>query len=181
MSTLEIFAAAVSFIAVSLGVTGKRITWPFWVVGSALYGVFFFQSEYFASAVLQIVFIAAAIAGWFGWGKKGAIPGRLKNSYRLYSLLAIAVLTLLLGPLLDRVGAAATYADAVLLFASITAQMLMIYQKYEAWPMWLVINIGYTALFYSQGLFVTSALFFIFTIVAVVGWRQWYGTYRSTR
>ena len=181
MSTLEIFAAAVSFIAVSLGVTAKRMTLPFWVVGSALYGVFFFQSEYFASAVLQIVFIAAAIAGWFGWGKKGAIPGRLKNSYRLYSLLAIAVLTLLLGPLLDRVGAAATYADAVLLFASITAQLLMVYQKYEAWPMWLVINIGYTALFYSQELYLTSGLYLIFTIVAAVGWRQWYGTYRSTR
>jgi len=66
MSTLEIFAALFSLIAVSLGVTGKRITWPFWVVGSVLYGVFYFQSEYFASAVLQIVFIAAAIAGWFG-------------------------------------------------------------------------------------------------------------------
>ena len=125
--------------------------------------------------------IAAAIAGWFGWGKKGAIPGRLKNSYRLYSLLAIAVLTLLLGPVLERIGAAATYADAVLLFASITAQMLMIYQKYEAWPMWLVINIGYTALFYSQEVYLTSGLFLIFTIVAAVGWRQWYGTYRSTR
>lgn len=181
MSTLEIIAATVSFIAVSLGVTGKRITWPFWVMGSALYGIFFFQSEYFASAVLQIVFIAAAIAGWFGWGKKGAVPGRLKNSYRLYSLLGIAVLTLLLGPVLERVGAAATYADAVLLFASITAQMLMVYQKYEAWPMWLVINIGYTTLFYSQELFLTAALYLVFTVVAAVGWRQWYGTYRSTR
>jgi nicotinamide mononucleotide transporter len=180
MSTLEIFAATVSFIAVSLGVTGKRITWPFWVVGSALYGIFFFQSDYFASAVLQIVFIAAAIAGWFGWGKKGAIPGRIKNTYRIYLLLIIGVLTLILGPLLDRIGAAATYADAVLLFASITAQMLMVYQKYEAWPMWLVINIGYTALFYSQELFLTSALYLVFTVVAAVGWRQWYGTYRRT-
>ena len=180
MSTLEIFAATVSFIAVSLGVTGKRITWPFWVVGSALYGIFFFQSDYFASAVLQIVFIAAAIAGWFGWGKKGAVPGRIKNTYRIYLLLIIGVLTLILGPLLDRIGAAATYADAVLLFASITAQMLMVYQKYEAWPMWLVINIGYTALFYSQELFLTSTLYLVFTVVAAVGWRQWYGTYRRT-
>jgi nicotinamide mononucleotide transporter len=181
MSTLEIVAAAISFIAVSLGVTGKRITWPFWVMGSALYGIFFFQSEYFASAVLQIVFIAAAIAGWFGWGKKGAIPGRLALSYRLYSLLGIAGFTLLLGPVLESVGAAATYADAALLFASITAQILMVYQKYEAWPMWLVINMGYTALFYSQELFLTSGLYLIFTIVAAVGWRQWYGTYRGTR
>lgn len=181
MSTLEIVAATISFIAVSLGVTGKRITWPFWVMGSALYGIFFFQSEFFASAVLQIVFIAAAIAGWFGWGKKGAIPGRLANSHRLYCLLVITAFTILLGPVLERVGAAATYTDAALLFASITAQMLMVYQKYEAWPMWLVINIGYTALFYSQELFLTAALYLVFTVVAAVGWRQWYGTYRSTR
>ena len=181
MSTLEIVAATISFIAVSLGVTGKRITWPFWVLGSALYGIFFFQSEFFASAVLQIVFIAAAIAGWFGWGKKGAVPGRLATSHRLYSLLGIAGFTLLLGPVLENVGAAATYTDAALLFASISAQMLMVYQKYEAWPMWLVINVGYTALFYSQGLFLTAALYLVFAIVAVVGWRQWYGTYRSTR
>jgi nicotinamide mononucleotide transporter len=180
MSTLEIFAALISFIAVSLGVTGKRITWPFWVLGSALYGIFFFQSEFFASALLQIVFIAAAVAGWFGWGKKGAIPGGLKNSHRLYLLAGIGALTLILGPLLDRIGAASTYADAALLFASITAQMLMVYQKFEAWPLWLVINIGYTALFYSQELFLTSGLYFVFAIVAAIGWRQWYGTYRRS-
>jgi nicotinamide mononucleotide transporter len=180
MSTLEIFAALTSFIAVSLGVTGKRITWPFWVLGSVLYGVFYLQSDYFASSALQLVFIAAAIAGWFGWGKKGAIPGRIKNTYRIYIILIIGVLTLILGPLLERLGAASTYADAGLFFASIAAQILMVYQKYEAWPMWLVINIGYTALFYSQELFITSGLFFVFTIVAVVGWRQWYGTYRRT-
>jgi len=181
MSTLEIVAAAVSFIAVSLGVTGKRITWPFWILGSALYGVFYLQSDYFASSALQLVFIAAAIAGWFGWGKKGAVPGRIKNSYRIYLLLLILILTLGLAPILERLEAASTYADAGLFFGSIAAQMLMVYQKYEAWPMWLVINIGYTALFYSQEVFLTSALFFVFTIVAAVGWRKWYGTYRSTR
>jgi nicotinamide mononucleotide transporter len=181
MSTLEIVAATISFIAVCLGVTGKRITWPFWVLGSALYGVFYLQSNYFASSALQLVFIAAAIAGWFGWGKKGAVPGRIKNSYRIYLLLLILILTLGLAPILEQLGAASTYADAGLFFGSIAAQMLMVYQKYEAWPMWLVINVGYTALFYSQEVFLTSALFFVFTIVAAVGWRQWYGTYRSTR
>jgi nicotinamide mononucleotide transporter len=37
MSTLEIIAALISFIGVALGVTGKRITWPWWAVSSALY------------------------------------------------------------------------------------------------------------------------------------------------
>ena len=38
---LEFFAALTSFIGVWLGTTGKRITWPWWVLSSALYGIFF--------------------------------------------------------------------------------------------------------------------------------------------
>jgi len=178
MSTLEIIAAIVSFIGVALGVTGKRITWPWWAVSSALYGVLFIQWDLFASAALQLVFIAAAIAGWFGWGKKGAIPGPLKNSFRIYTTVAIILATLGLAPILDRLGAASTYADAILLFGSIAAQLLMVYEKYESWILWLVVDLGYTALYFSQELYLTSVLYLVFTVVAAVGWRSWYATYR---
>jgi nicotinamide mononucleotide transporter len=180
MSTLEIVAAFISFIGVALGVTGKRITWPWWAVSSALYGVLFIQWDLFASAALQLVFIAAAIAGWFGWGKKGAIPGPLKNSYRIYTAFAIILATLALAPLLDRLGAASTYADAILLFGSIAAQLLMVYEKYETWILWLIVDIGYTALYFNQELYLTSMLYLVFTVVAAVGWRRWYATYRRT-
>jgi nicotinamide mononucleotide transporter len=180
MSTLEIIAAFISFIGVALGVTGKRITWPWWAVSSALYGILFIQWDLFASAALQLVFIVAAIAGWFGWGKKGAIPGQLKNSYRIYTAVAIILATLALAPVLDRLGAASTYADAILLFGSITAQLLMVYQKYETWILWLVVDLGYTALYYGQELYLTSMLYLVFTVVAAVGWRSWYATYRRT-
>ena len=180
MSTLEIIAAFISFIGVALGVTGKRITWPWWAVSSALYGVLFIQWNLFASAALQLVFIAAAIAGWFGWGKKGAIPSPLKNSYRIYTAVAIILATLALAPLLDRLGAASTYADAILLFGSIAAQLLMVSEKYETWILWLVVDLGYTALYFSQELYLTSVLYLVFTGVAAVGWRRWYATYRST-
>ncbi|MCX6441615.1 MAG: hypothetical protein NTX60_02190 [Actinobacteria bacterium] len=39
-----------SFIGVALGITGKRITWPWWALSSVLYGVLFFQWELYASA-----------------------------------------------------------------------------------------------------------------------------------
>ena len=180
MSTLEIIAAFISFIGVALGVTGKRITWPWWAGSSALYGVLFIQWDLFASAALQLVVIAAAIAGWFGWDKKGAIPGPLKNSYRIYTAGAIILATLALAPILDRIGAASTYADAILLFGSIAAQLLMVYEKYETWILWLIVDIGYTALYFSQELYLTSMLYLVFTVVAAVGWRSWYATYRRT-
>jgi nicotinamide mononucleotide transporter len=179
LSYLELIAVMASFIGVALGITGKRITWPWWALSSVLYGILFFQWELYASAALQIVFIIAAIAGWFGWEPSGAKPGRLKNSYRAYVLVAIILATLALAPLLKYWGAASTYADAILFFGSLSAQILMVYQKFESWIIWLVVDAGYVALYASQDLPFTTALYVTFTILAAMGWGKWYGAHRS--
>jgi nicotinamide mononucleotide transporter len=179
LSYLEFIAVLASFIGVALGITGKRITWPWWAISSALYGVLFIQWELYASAALQIVFIVAAVIGWFGWEPSGAKPGALKNSHRAYVLVVIILATLALAPLLKSWGAASTYADAILFFGSLTAQILMVYEKYENWILWLVVDAGYVALYASQDLPFTSALYVTFTILAAMGWSKWYGAHRS--
>lgn len=179
LSYLELIAVMASFIGVALGITGKRITWPWWALSSVLYGILFFQWELYASAALQIVFIIAAIAGWLGWEPSGAKPGRLKNSHRAFVLVAIILATLALAPLLKYWGAASTYADAILFFGSLSAQILMVYEKFENWVIWLVVDAGYVALYASQDLPFTTALYVTFTILAAIGWSKWYGAHRS--
>jgi nicotinamide mononucleotide transporter len=180
VSYLEFAASLVSFIGVGLGITGKRITWPWWALGSVLYGVFFLQYELYASAALQLVFIAAAVAGWFGWEPTGAKPGPLKNKYRIYVIAAIVLATLALGPVLKSIGAASTYVDAILFFGSLSAQILMVYEKYDSWPIWLVVNIGYVALYSSQELLFTTLLYVAFTVMAALGWKSWYGSHKRS-
>ena len=178
VSYLEFVASIVSFIGVGLGITGKRITWPWWGISSALYLVLFLQWDLLASALLQLVFIAAAIMGWFGWEATGAKPGPFKNKYRILTIAAIIGATLLLAPLLKNIGAAAALPDSLLLFGSLAAQILMVYEKYDSWPLWLVVDAGYTALYLSQGLLFTTVLYIAFTIMAAMGWSSWYGTHR---
>lgn len=179
LSYLEFFAVITSFIGVALGITGKRITWPWWAISSALYGVLFIQWELFASAALQIVFIIAAVMGWFGWEPSGARPGAIKNKQRALILIAITLATLALAPILKSMGAASTYVDAVLFFGSLAAQILMVYEKYENWPLWLFVDLGYTALYASQKLLFTSLLYAAFTVLAAMGWSKWYAAHRS--
>lgn len=178
VSYLEFVASLVSFIGVALGITGKRITWPWWAASSVLYGIFFLQYKLYASAALQIVFVVAAVIGWYGWGPTGAKPGPVKNSHRSYILAGILISTLALGPLLKYMGAASTYVDAILFFGSLAAQLLMVYQKYESWVLWLVVDIGYVALYASQGLLFTTLLYVLFTAMAALGWSSWYGAHR---
>ena len=178
LSYLELIAVMASFIGVALGITGKRITWPWWALSSVLYGILFFQWELYASAALQIVFIIAAVVGWFGWEPSGAKPGRLKNNHRAYVVIAIILATLALAPLLKYGGAASTYADAILFFGSLSAQILMVYEKFETWIIWLIVDAGYVALYASQDLPFTTALYVTFTILAAMGWGKWYGAHR---
>jgi len=178
VSYLEFVASIASFIGVGLGITGKRITWPWWALSSALYGVFFLQYDLYASAALQLVFIAAAIAGWFGWEASGAKPGALTLELRLITIVGIMAATALLVPVLTDLGATAALPDTLLLFGSLAAQILMVYEKYENWVLWLIVDAGYVALYASQGLLFTTVLYIAFTAMAAVGWRTWYGTHR---
>ena len=178
VSYLEFIASIVSFIGVALGITARRITWPWWALSSALYAIFFLQYKLYASAALQLIFIAAAIAGWYGWAPTGAKPGPFKNRYRVYTIASIIAATLLLAPILKSIGAASKYVDAILFFGSVAAQLLMVYEKYDSWPMWLVVDAGYVALYASQGLLFTTLLYVAFTLMAALGWRTWYGSHK---
>ena len=173
VSILEFVAAVTSFVGVYLGTTGKRITWPWWVLSSSLYGVFFYQVDLFASAMLQIIFIGAAIYGWFGWAPTGAVPGTISTRYRIRIVLGTLVAVAVLSPVLADINAAATWTDAFILIGSLVAQLLMIYEKYETWVLWLIVNVVATAQYLSLGYWFTAILYAVFAIVAILGWKRW--------
>ena len=173
VSILEFIAATTSLVGVYLGTTGKRITWPWWVLSSSLYGVFFYQVDLFASAMLQIVFIGAAIYGWFGWAPTGAVPGTISTRNRIRIAVGTLVSVAILSPVLADIGAAATWTDAFILIASLVAQFLMIYEKYETWVLWLIVNLVATAQYLSLGYWFTSVVYAIFAAVAMLGWKRW--------
>jgi nicotinamide mononucleotide transporter len=174
VSVLELSAALTSLLAVILGTTGKRITWPWWAFSSALYGVFFYQVDLFASATLQVLFIAAAVYGWFGWAPTGAVPGytsaRNRRIIAVGTILSVAVLS----PILSDIGAAATWTDAFVLIGSLVAQMMLIYEKYETWIVWIVVDVVATTQYLLLGYWFTALLYAIFTAVAVYGWKRWH-------
>ena len=173
VSILEFVAALTSLSAVILGTTKKRITWPWWALSSVFYGIFFYQVELYASAALQIIFVIAAIYGWFGWAPTGAVPGNVSSRGRLNIAIATLVSVAFLSPLLSSIGAAATWTDAFVLIGSLTAQLMMIYEKCETWIVWVIVDVVATVQYLLLGYWFTALLYAIFTVVAVVGWKRW--------
>ena len=176
VSILEFISALTSFIGVWLGTTGKRITWPWWAISSALYMLFFYDAKLYASSILQIIFIVAAIWGWFDWAPTGVVTGYINNRHRMYWAVGTIVSVSALTPILSRIGAAATWSDAFLLIGSLVAQILMVYGKVESWVLWLIVDAAGTIEYAYLGYWFTALLYAIFTAIAIIGWKRWYDT-----
>jgi len=173
VTLLEFVAVVASATGVWLGTTGKRIMWPWYGLSGVLYGWLFLNYDLYASASLQLVFIAAAVWGWFGWGPQGASSRNLSWVMRVCLISAGIVTWLLITPFLVSLGAAAARPDAFGLVFSVIAQVLMVLQFRENWIAWLVVNIVYVGLYWSQDLKFTSLLYVAFAAIALRGWINW--------
>jgi nicotinamide mononucleotide transporter len=173
VTLLELVAVIASATGVWLGTTGKRIMWPWYGLSGVLYGWLFLNYDLYASASLQLVFIAAAVWGWFGWGPQGASSRNLSWVLRISVLSAGTVIWSLITPFLVSLGAAAALPDAFGLVFSVIAQVLMVLQFRENWIAWLVVNIVYVGLYWSQDLKFTSLLYVAFAAIALRGWINW--------
>jgi len=174
VTVIEFASVILAFLAIALGITGTRWTWPPYFLSSLLYGWLFVEFDLFASAAMQVIFMAAAVWGWFSWGRDGArVPGRLSPAGRLRGAVAVVVAWALLAPLLQSIGGVATWGDAFMLVGSIAGQALMVLQKVEAWPVWITVNTVGTLLYASQGLYFTSLFYAVLVGMAIAGWRAW--------
>lgn len=173
VSALELSAVITSFTAVLLGARGVRMTWPWYLISASLYALFFYQVDLIASALLQFVFIAAAIWGWLGWKKSGVLPRYMNNKERLTWLSALVASWLITAPALENIGAAATLPDSFLLISSTLAQAAMVLQRNETWIAWIVIDIFGTYHYANQGYWFTALLYGAFTVIAFFGLKRW--------
>ena len=173
VTLLELVAVIASATGVWLGTTGKRIMWPWYGISGVLYGWLFLNYDLYASASVQLVFIGAAIWGWFGWGPQGASSRNLTWTLRVTVITAGTLIWLLITPFLVSLGAAAARPDAFGLVFSVIAQVLMVLQFRENWLVWLVVNTVYVGLYWSQDLKFTSLLYVVFAAIALRGWVNW--------
>ena len=174
VTLLEFASVVLAFLAIGLGIRGTRWTWPFYFLSSLLYGWLFVEFDLFASAAMQLIFMVAAIWGWFSWGREGVrVPGRLSTRGRVAVAVGVLVAWVLIAPLLQSIGGVATWGDAFMLVGSFAGQVLMVREKVEAWPVWIVVNTVGTVLYASQGLYFTSLFYAALILMAITGWRAW--------
>jgi nicotinamide mononucleotide transporter len=157
-------------------------TWPLGLLSSALYVYVFFVSKFYADMGLQFYYVIISIYGWYAWlhgnGNTNQ-DGELKvsrTSVILWVKLFIVNLLLYLGIayiLLHFTDSPVPYWDSFTTALSIVATWMLARKKLEHWLLWVIIDSVSLGLYIYKGLYATVILFFVYTVMAGVGFRAW--------
>ena len=179
MGGLEIAAALLGVINVALVV--RRSTWnyPFGIAMVSLYFFVFWEAKLYSDALLQVFFLLINMYGWWAWYHArhvdhGVAVGWMSWNARMRWLGATVVAIALWGTGMARwTDAAAPFVDATTAGLSVAAQFLQSFRRVESWILWIAVDVIAIGLFAWRGLLVTTALYGLFLVLAVIGLFEW--------
>src|SRR5260370_1281729 len=146
MSPLEIAAAFASLLGVWLTTRRKLSSWPVVLLACFLYALVFQRAKLSSDMLLQSVYAAFAIYGWWHWWRglkeEGSVRVEHLSTRGLTSGIVVgAVGRFLLGFWIARyTDAALPYSDATLTSFSLVAQFWQTRKHIGNWWLWLVVS-----------------------------------------
>jgi nicotinamide mononucleotide transporter len=179
MSGLELFAATLGVIAVWLTVKQNPWCWPIGLVMVLVYSWIFYEVKLYSDMLLQVVYAALQMYGWWQWtragdARKGRKISRLGTHSVTLGLLAGAIGSLLLGAAMANwTDAAQPWLDAALTGFSLVAQVWMAQKRVQCWPLWIAVDVIFVGLFIYKDMYLTAGLYSLFLLLAIHGWREW--------
>jgi nicotinamide mononucleotide transporter len=178
-SPVELIAVLFGLLSVWFMKKESILCFPFGMINVLIYVYLCYREKLYAYAGINVFFFIMSIYGWYNWTRHspGKKPIRITRCPVWEIILNMAALTLFfvfLRYLLREYTDSELYTwDALTTAIYIIGQWLLSLKKIENWIMWITGDIISIWLFAYQGLFFSSFQFFIFTIIATLGFLEW--------
>jgi nicotinamide mononucleotide transporter len=179
MDPIEVLGVALSIAAVWLTTARSAWCWPIGLASVLVYSWIFIGARLYSDALLQIVYAALEVYGWWQWRRlpqAGGQPAvRRARPVELWAPVAVAAAgALALGAgMAHYTDAALPWLDAVLTAASLVAQFWMARLVRANWLLWIAVDLVYVGMYWSRALPLTAALYAGFVVLAGIGWWRW--------
>jgi len=179
IAPIEAIAIALSIAAVWLTTARNPLCWPVGLASVLVYGWIFIGAKLYSDAVLQFVYAALEIYGWWQWrrlAQDGPQPAvRSAAPAEIWLPLGLSVIgAVALGAVMARyTDAVLPWLDAALTALSLVAQYWMARMIRANWLLWIAVDVVYAGVYWVRELPSTAALYAGFVVMAVLGWRRW--------
>jgi nicotinamide mononucleotide transporter len=175
----ELLAAVVSAVDVWLATRRSMISWPITILASLLYAEQFRESHLYSDMLLQGIFVAFAVYGWWHWSRGLRAEGEVRVERPPRGTLvrdaAVGVVaSLLLGYWMMRnTDASLPWLDAGLTGFSLVGTWWGARKYIANWWLWIVVDLIYIGEYLYKHLILTAVLYGLFVLLAMLGLRDW--------
>ncbi len=178
---IEVFGAVTGILYVILEIKQNIWLWPLGLITSGIYVYVFFTSKFYADMGLQTYYLVISVYGWYWWlrgGRKSeadALPvSRVSMSLSAVLLFVFLVLFVGIWFILDNyTDSPVPVGDAFTTALSIVATWMLARKIIEHWLLWVIADFVSMGLYIYKGLYPTVILFTVYTVMAVIGYREW--------
>ena len=181
MTSWEMLAVILSVIYLFLAIKQNLWCWAAAFVSTFIYSILFFVASLLMDSALNIFYLIMAIYGWYSWkyGNSGKIEKELKIiSYSFFTNLKIIfiliITSLCLGYFMaNYTSADFAYLDTFTTVFAVFATYMLTKKVLENWLYWVVIDTSSIYIYIHKGFYLTAILFLIYTLLAIIAYRQW--------
>lgn len=185
MSYWEMIAVTMGIVYLVLAMRENSWCWVAAFIETCIFSSLFFTAKLYMESGLQIYYAAMAIYGWWHWryGSKDNHPVRISKWSRQNHLLAISsilILSAISGVLLSK-NTQATYPflDSIVTWGSLITTYMVTRKILENWLYWIILDTLAMCLYFNKGLYLTTGLFAVFIVLAMLGYYRWLKTSRA--
>ncbi len=179
---LEIFTLVTGLLFLVLEIRQSNWMWAVQILTGITSVILFYRQGLYASMLLNLYYIAAAVWGVISWSKDSASNENASGAIHLrkvtvkvivFSVLLQVVGTALLLWGLELLGDPMSGLDAGITVLSLIATWWLVKTYKEQWLLWILADVLYVFMCYAQGMYFMSGLYAFYTLSAIYGFIHW--------
>ena len=184
MQYIELLGTIVGLLYLWLEYRASIYLWVASVVMPAIYLIIYYDAGLYADFGINIYYLIIAIYGWAAWrygfsigrGSEGReLPISHTPARRWLPLAGVTsiVFVAIAWVLINLTDSTVPYADAFTTALSVVGMWMLARKYIEQWWVWLVVDVASVVLYIYKDLYFTAALYALYAVVAVFGYRKW--------
>ena len=178
---LELIAVVFGIISVLFARKNNILVYPTGLVSTILYVYILFEFQLYGDLIINFYYTIMSLLGWYLWSKtkegEDEFPISTINRKEILVSTLIFTITLTFVALVyhffDKFTDWTAYVDALTTGLFFVGMWLMAKRKIENWILWIIADAISIPLYFYKGLTFSSFQFILFTIIAILGYKEW--------
>lgn len=178
---LEIIGVFFGFLSVLYSKRENILVFPTGIISTGIFVYILLVYGLLGDMLINAYYFAMSIYGWYVWTRKvddsHFIPITLTSTkekkWSVWLFLATLGFVSLVYVIFEKFDTWTAYTDVITTAIFFVGMWLMAKKKLENWVYWIVGDIITVPLYLYKGLIFSAIQYFLFTIIAVYGYRAW--------